>query len=66
MMNVKTQLYDNDKWVTVDFAEIKRRDKFRMFKDGNKVRGNKGEIVFTAKSDAEYNEEYKKVIVDIF
>ncbi|MGG0308201.1 hypothetical protein ABEY43_06255 [Priestia megaterium] len=64
-MSSKTQLYDNGKWKTIDHAELKRRDKFRMFNNGKKVRGNKGQIVFTAKSDAYYNEESKKVLVDI-
>jgi len=65
-MSRKTQVYTNDGWTTIDFAELDHGDKFRMFDDGKPVRGTKGEVVFTAKGKPYYNEEVEALTVDIF
>ena len=51
------QILKDDEWTNINFEELKKDNKFRLFDDGVLVKDNDGFSIFTALNDAYMNEE---------
>jgi hypothetical protein len=51
------QVYREDKWQEIEFEELKKDDKFRMFDNGIPVKDDKKNFQWIALSDAFLNDK---------